>query len=688
MRIGGYELDKELHRGAEMVVALARRAGAHGKPQFVIKRFTPLSTFDNPEEARREAESYLEICRLQQRVATGSGKHWAPVHECGLVDPQQAEAYAVTDFYPRSLDKYIAGRAKLSGDVLYVILMAILTGLKEFEQAAHRAHGALTPGKVLFSSLKKVSGARILLTDPALRAPDAPRDPYDVGCIIYEFVFNRPYTSSVGYPLRPSPEWQRLGGKSEKWRDFCSRLLNPRGSPTLDDVMRAAQALKPSLAKKIFRGVGLALAAAVIILAAVCNIPGADKYPVAGPLKQQVLASKEKALAWWTGISVDEQNQAWRELCQHYAGWFGPLFTAIPADRRARWLQDATLRNVLEEIDRATKEGTEFDPRRIAKAPSTLVAYLKDQPPKEIKTPEAAARIQEALVVMNQIHKQLAADQWPTRARLLALSDEYRQRGWFKVSSYLAQQESRLPGQGGRSDTVVVDEVLALVPMLENMEEKWRETEGLPRRDQLTAAMVRLNEGASATNARGTRADLIFMREILLASPSVKEPGVTITTPVVEETIKETPVKEKVIEEISEEQRQREALAAELSAQREISWTGSEVIDEAWRQQCLAILSQTNSHTILRGEAKQLRTFLEDMDWLLALDAPGGSPDEPTRSDVWTHREELLRQLLDSTLNKNPTPQQSATEYLSKSKGADLVHAYDQWRRELARKLE
>jgi hypothetical protein len=101
---------------SDTVVTLARRADARGKTAYAVRRFIPVSLSENPESARAEADAFLEACRLQQKLAEGLGRHWAPVQECGWIEPDRPEAYVVTDFYPRSLAQYIAGRAKLSGD--------------------------------------------------------------------------------------------------------------------------------------------------------------------------------------------------------------------------------------------------------------------------------------------------------------------------------------------------------------------------------------------------------------------------------------------------------------------------------------------------------------------------------------------------------------------------------------------
>ncbi len=248
------------------------------------------------------------------------------------------------------------------------------------EAFAHRGHGALTPGKVLFSSKKKVSGARIFLTDPAPHPPETPPDSYALGCIIYEFVFHRPYSPAFGWPLRPAQEWQRLGAKGEKWREFCSRLLNPGARPTLDEVLTVARRLKPGAGKKVAGGLALVAVAAILLLAVGLTLPGAERWPGVSALKRTAAAVKEKIFAWRTGDVQRSGDRDWRDLCARYLEWFGALSAGLNEDRRALWAQDAALAE-------SWPIGTAYARRALNSIPagsrgaSTYLAYLKDHPP-------------------------------------------------------------------------------------------------------------------------------------------------------------------------------------------------------------------------------------------------------------------------------------------------------------------
>ncbi len=179
---GDYETTQELYRHGLGVVFRAKHfpsarfsASRHpGKPGssetgraipaksqdgFVVKVRQPLPHVATSQVLRASAESFLETAQVQQAVVDAGARHWAPIYDASF-GPTSDAAYYVTACYPRSAQKLIGSRVKLSASGLFQIVDSVLKALIELKQTAHRAHGDLKPSNVLIGGAAEIEKRR------------------------------------------------------------------------------------------------------------------------------------------------------------------------------------------------------------------------------------------------------------------------------------------------------------------------------------------------------------------------------------------------------------------------------------------------------------------------------------------------------------------------------------------------
>lgn len=249
---GGYDVVEELHRTPFGYVCSACRAdsekGAH-HTEYVLKVYeAPDIDGDGlPGPDTSGAERFLSRARLQQKLSQAQARHWARIHDLG--DSGDRPFY-VTDYYPRSAQKLIMGRVILGPAALHEIISSIVHGLRELRELCSQPHGSLKPTNVLIGGAGEVSGAKIVLTDPACGhlSDETPGggDLHSLGALIYQLVLHRPFHTTA-WPIQDSEEWSSLGKFADGWRDLCNSLLNPDVAlrPDAAALDRALAALAP-----------------------------------------------------------------------------------------------------------------------------------------------------------------------------------------------------------------------------------------------------------------------------------------------------------------------------------------------------------------------------------------------------------------------------------------------------------
>jgi formylglycine-generating enzyme required for sulfatase activity len=278
---GTYETIREVYSAPGLTVYSARKTGTSGEPEFAVKVFTP--DFDTlmAVEAAGGSSSPIDQFELRgksrievQKKAAGSCTHVAPVFESGVGN---GEAWYVTRFYPRSVNRLIVGHVNLGKHGIHHVLTALAKGALGIKNAAGRSHGAIHPTNIQIGKAEKVRDVEVVLSDPAEgTAADADRlekaDLRAAGEVLYQLVRRRPMEEGAQWlilPLAATPEWTELFGRdTERWVKLCNRLLDPVSTPepiTLEKLVTELQALtpKPAISKPMLAAAAIALALVV-----------------------------------------------------------------------------------------------------------------------------------------------------------------------------------------------------------------------------------------------------------------------------------------------------------------------------------------------------------------------------------------------------------------------------------------
>ncbi|HSI36235.1 MAG: hypothetical protein ACAI43_05085 [Phycisphaerae bacterium] len=448
---GGYEVVGELYRHGLGSVSRARSTDGDPDPKYVVKTFQPpLRASAAQDDCKTSVREFLDAVRVQQDVGSGGAKHWAPIYEAGAVG---RSGYYVTTHYPRSAQKLIAGRVKLTPVSLQKLIAGAVEGLLELQRTADRAHGNLKPSNLLIDGESEIESAAIHLTDPCPKEqlPAGPAaqqaDLAAVGNLICQLVLHRLFKGSQSWPIPDSPEWRRLGAKGKAWRDLCNKLLNPAGAEgfTLETLKAKVHKLRPG------RHFVTPMRVVVVLF---LLLAGSGTY---------------------LGFEFFRHKKAWAELCREYDGWVHRFQSEVKAgpERAQRLKKDPHVGPAIEALLTAGPEN--LDPKMIAGQPSQSLAALAEQPPLSLA---AAGRTRTALAAIRTAEEALSAERWPVLRELAERQKLYKERGWDGVAKYLGELTSAAELQPGRNVAAGIDAILSAQDGLRKdfaeIEERWQ----------------------------------------------------------------------------------------------------------------------------------------------------------------------------------------------------------------------
>ena len=318
IKVGNYEILDEVSVTRHGSISRARQTNGE-RGLFAVKRFR--MAVDDPSEPNWELQTFLDRARVQQTLAAGGARRWAPIHDLGI---DLDSAYYITDYLPLSAQKLIDGKVRLKSKELFAVVIGIVNGLSELKALRNRAHGNLHARNVLISG-SDLPTAAILLTDPAtngqaVRLGEA-GDMRALGELIHQLVLHRAVGAGE-WQLRSSAEWNSLGSDAATWRKLCSDLLNPDPSERLH-LSSLGQRLGGVRPRKPMR-LGRVLATAAMLA---------------------LLAGGAVAT-----LSVVDHN-ARVQFCQARRDWLGKFADAIanPVHRK-RWQADPDLLRIMGEV--------------------------------------------------------------------------------------------------------------------------------------------------------------------------------------------------------------------------------------------------------------------------------------------------------------------------------------------------
>jgi len=137
---GKFETASEIAQNARTTVFLAHPSGSPRRTAYVVKVFAPATLPGQAINDRTGARKFTEAYEAQRLAAGKRARHWAPVLDAG--DFPGGAFYATTRF-PRSLERLIDLRIKISSETLRHVLLSLLRALREIEKRAGRPHGNL-----------------------------------------------------------------------------------------------------------------------------------------------------------------------------------------------------------------------------------------------------------------------------------------------------------------------------------------------------------------------------------------------------------------------------------------------------------------------------------------------------------------------------------------------------------------
>jgi formylglycine-generating enzyme required for sulfatase activity len=432
---GRYETVREIHRTGYTTVYSARAAESTAE-QFAIKVFQPPALLLEGEQSKTEFDLFLKSTELQQKVAAGGAQHWAPVHQHGS-SPEGA--FYVTDKYEHSLHKLLDVRLRLSSNILLAIVNSVVQGLIELKESHGRPHGNLKATNVLMGETEDITQAKIVLCDPL---PDEHIDTqvhWDsdlraLAELIYQLVVHRQSPRVDGWQAPESKEWRVLGRNAASWRDLCNRLLNAAAKPgtiTIETVAEELAQLK--IAKPLFSPLRIIAAALIVIVCVVTLI-----------------------LVWPSPPATKEE---WKQLCDEYFAWVGPLyeqglgFNRKQGNTRAqRWSEDQDLKTILKSIKAAGY------PYEFAKDEGMEVKYIAD-------TPGVGDDTKKGLAAIEDIRSFFNADSnkpWPLLVEMNKTANDFKGRGWDKPAEYLVLLVNSVRPEPNKPIEENVDKILEL----------------------------------------------------------------------------------------------------------------------------------------------------------------------------------------------------------------------------------
>jgi hypothetical protein len=276
---GAFETTREISSAQGAVIYGARKTGEAGADTCAVKVFSldPLVGIDQPTRSDLDplllelSRSFTNRIDLQKKAAAVS-EHIAPILDSGK---DYRGVWYATRFYPRSVQKVIAGRVALSKEGFFHIIDSILKGALAVKRACGRGHGNLKPANALISAAAKLREAEVVLTDP-LPGNETEAARYEVadlraiGEIIYQLVRRRQMSDSAGWlilPIEASREWTELFGKdADAWRTICNRLLDPNLAAASYTLEQLEQNLAPLAPKPPVSREALLVAAGVVVV--------------------------------------------------------------------------------------------------------------------------------------------------------------------------------------------------------------------------------------------------------------------------------------------------------------------------------------------------------------------------------------------------------------------------------------
>ncbi len=386
-QFGLFQPVRELDQTGRSTVWLATRHGEPPDTHFIIKSVRPRPGRGSGADP---VEQFLDQATMQQKLAEGGARHWAPIHE---VSRTQDGAYYAMDKYTRSVRKLLVGKARLSPTSLHALVCGIVEGLVELEREFDRGHGNLKPHNVLLQESPDSPQPQVRLTDPRPSAQVNSQtfrgDLRALGELIYNLITHQRFRPNL-WPLQAGKPWAHLGKNAEAWRNLCNELLNPNLDQAQLTLRQIADEELPKLVPHPplvtpTRITAVTVLVIAIVIAAVLSRPEPKVIP------------------------FNPEN--WERLCYEGPNWFLPLEEKFDGTTVQGWPKDdADLQPILAQLKHIDIEKIECNASDIANQVGDIKG-LASNPPSGAKDPTAIAETEAALQAIDKLRDRFEA--WP-----------------------------------------------------------------------------------------------------------------------------------------------------------------------------------------------------------------------------------------------------------------------------------
>ena len=259
MILSGYQTGDEIERGDNSVLYAAVSQKKKGGEAVVRFRWV---------EHGPERDTILAAIKRQEFATMAGVPSLAPILAYGQTP---AGVYYVTQRYTRSVDALVDGKIAVRPPGLLHVTQSILSGLQTLHARREGAHGNLKLTNILLQGTGRLRDCAVAMTDLSSKK-DLPYacDLYSLGMIVLQLVRRR-HIVAPDWPVPHSEDWDALDGEGERWREFCSFLLDPARSKDADPVSVAQKELRRMRSKTALGTFGVRLAwttAVILVLAA------------------------------------------------------------------------------------------------------------------------------------------------------------------------------------------------------------------------------------------------------------------------------------------------------------------------------------------------------------------------------------------------------------------------------------
>ena len=255
MILSGYQTGDEIERNDNSVL-YAVAPGNHQNGDAVIK----FRWIENGPER----ETILAAVKRQQFAYSAGVPSVAPILAYGQTP---AGVYYVTKRYARSLGGLMHAKIAVRSPGLFHLTQSILSGLKVLHSRKEGAHGNLKLANILIQGTGRLRDCSVAMTDlSAQKNIPIANDIYALGLIIVQLVRKRT-VAMPDWPVPNSSDWEALDGDGDRWRGFCTFLLDPARAKDPDPLAAVESEFAKFRSKRALGAIGSRLLIGTAILA-------------------------------------------------------------------------------------------------------------------------------------------------------------------------------------------------------------------------------------------------------------------------------------------------------------------------------------------------------------------------------------------------------------------------------------